>query len=610
MRHTCTSCKLEQLTIKMPSSLDFAPQTQKARGICLLASAYLGVDAAKIYTILKTQRGANEFVWPPKWTEVFARPCPVRPRHGFVDSRPIHSTEELVTVMKETKAADPKGEVLLMPLIDATLNAIWTPSLLTIGKGRDGATAGKNVTLVPLVGKNPISSDLLQKAGIVDGDSPYVEAVYDDTGRARLTQLRAGPPVSSKDDFIPFPVTVSTILVPDGMELLTWEKLIQDNSTKAGVAVNNVGGSPADHYSVHARTFNIPVVTSRQIKLGDELAPTSTVPLSPRAVLDGVIAANEVGLFPDDDDPRHAVHLMLTALHSLNNAEGEQGKWLGMGAGIMLRLGTVALRGEARHIKKQKGDRSVVYRRSLPHSLSRHRASLARLVHVLRYGDFGGGGIGGRKWAECGGSLASLFDAVSRLAKNPDDEAVQELIRAFNSAVNQAHNGGWWMNKFADVTSFNLVQKGLLGYVLPSVPLMRKLDEQYRFITPERRLSLSNRWAAWGPTTLRHDAIKSVNVGVIPGLPGIAFTLQDRVLKDRHRPIIVPAKNVFEKMLAGMGGSLWLVPNDDGLQLDFRGTKETVTLWVEEGVKGGAPSIPAKVEEDDNDAYGESLDEE
>lgn len=74
---------------------------------------------------------------------IFARPCPLVPCHGFVDSRVVSSASDILQVVKETVKADPNGEVILMPFIEAKYSAVQVGEYVTLGIGHDGVTAGK-----------------------------------------------------------------------------------------------------------------------------------------------------------------------------------------------------------------------------------------------------------------------------------------------------------------------------------------------------------------------------------------------------------------------------------------------------------------------------------
>src|SRR5258705_5105535 len=93
-------------------------------------------------------------------------------------------------------------------------------------------------------------------------------------------------------------------------------------------------------------------------------------------------------------------------------------------------------------------------------NLSFLRARLSRVTQLLHYG-WGDGpangektGFGGLKWAECGAALVPLFNTIHDVLVAPTVESAQAMVSALNIAINQAHNGGWWLNKFASVSAY------------------------------------------------------------------------------------------------------------------------------------------------------------
>lgn len=562
-----------------PISPKLAPRSQKIRGIAVL-------DQIQHVHSLVVQ-GWYRAVDGPDPTyhnfPTFARPCPIRPRHGFVDSRIVNDHEELKIVTAETLAADPDGEVLLCRPIHAEWSAVYTPGLVTVGKGNDGATAGKHTTNFPL---GPINWHMpLKAAGIGKEEAPYVELVGEGYENTYVTQLRAGPPLHRAGNFVPHQIIVKEVLrVDPSLSLLDWEALMVSKKDTEGLVIYHPGGSPIDHFSVHARSFNIPIIFTKEPVEGLTLEPSGSTPLDPHAVLKGLVAGELVDLSTLHTD--RWVNLMLHTLHHSPHHSGVDGWWLGFGAALMLRFGTVAMRGEARHIKRGKGmpARTAVYSRAFPHSLNQHHAALPRLINILRYG-FGSGGIGGIKWAMCGEATARIFDAVGNLARHPTPEGVGELTRAFNLAVNQAHNGGWWMNKFANISLFDQVVKGSpsrMLQVLPFLPQAHHLLDEVGDELMERKIT---QWQRWKPMNLTPPRIISAKLIHIPGINGLQLSVQDRLLKSLHAPISLPINEILGKLPGLLKGRLFARLSPEGLELICEPPhEEAVILWKEKSI--------------------------
>ena len=541
---------------------------------------------------------AGNFFGPYASSPLFARPCPVTPRHGFVDSRVVKTYQELEQVWKETLAADPKGEVMLMDFLDPDFNMIYTPSLITLGRGHDGATAGKETINIPIMGgvfyDEDVDKNVFKAASIGEDQDPYIEAVGQFFGVVHPTQLRAGPKVgSSKADFIPTEVVVKELLTPNGMDLLEWEKLIQSKQGVEGVVVNNIGGSPIDHYSVHARTFNIPVITTRSVEVGETLLPIPTTPMSVESVLKGIVWGNEMELEgPSTKDSyryqwERAINFSLFALHNSGAFEGEDGFWLGVGAAMLVRFGVTALKGEARHIKHPMPDREKVYTKGLKLTLNQLRAATPRNIHVLRYGDFGGNGVGGEKWALCGAATVKFINAIGNLAKERNQEALGEFIRTYNDTINQAHNGGWWLNKFTVQHSFDYACQNRRLFVLNIIPFALEvkqvaLGEEY----VEKEIT---RIASWRPLfPLPKVSLENATATFNFSTNSVAILVKDKVLKGQRKPLTIVSNEVVEKMLKGVNHSLFCVQDKDGTRLEVRNSDGVTVVYNDPPLEGSA----------------------
>ena len=148
-----------------------SPRTQKARGIMSLVKCTnwdLGTEnacrvpvgkeifllnrhtklvlTAQARAVYLTQLMESYGVYGQQW---MARPCPVTPRHGFVESRCVKTVGDLQQVLDETLAADPHGEVILMPFIAAAYSGIVTNNSVSVGSRHNGATAGLDAIAVP-----------------------------------------------------------------------------------------------------------------------------------------------------------------------------------------------------------------------------------------------------------------------------------------------------------------------------------------------------------------------------------------------------------------------------------------------------------------------------
>lgn len=463
------------------------PKTQKVKGLWALATHERTVHElaiANIFSVKKpvwynakatlktltTKPEASVYEFMGK----FIRGCPVRPRHGFVDSKLVNTREELVELLVEIVKADPKAEFMVSPFIKAGHSAVWTPGLLAIGPGHDGATGGKQAVSVTVDQGSFIGEAILQKAGVTQ--APYLEVV-DRT----ITQLRDGPKVEGEGgvDFIPKEVVVKQVIKADG-SLLAWEKLIQGLKGEGckGVVVWNPGGTKVDHYSVHARTMGVPVVISHEPQVGEKLERIKGDSVKPdyakvrRGFLWGVTASEELGY-------DKAALFMVAGAHLSAVWQGREDFLLGVSMGLGYKLGLMALLGELRHMDHVLPEkhwnyttqgavgRSYVYDKAWSDIslLEEMQGKVGRFWSpkwvtandesvsdtFVKWVEKGKNlGVGGPKWGECGLVVLALGEAILV------NEDVQAGALAFNKMVNLAHNGGWLFNKFLDASEFNL----------------------------------------------------------------------------------------------------------------------------------------------------------
>lgn len=137
------------------------PRTQKAKGIVALSDAGLSVPWFRVIADADDIPDAIKFLRYRSVTYAFARPCPSRPRHGFVESRPVNLTNpekaaaEIRALLEHARDFDPLAEIVLMNYLPAEYNVIVTPGAVVIGPEHDGATAGIDTITIPWIGFDP-----------------------------------------------------------------------------------------------------------------------------------------------------------------------------------------------------------------------------------------------------------------------------------------------------------------------------------------------------------------------------------------------------------------------------------------------------------------------
>lgn len=258
------------------------PVTQKARGINALATlagrAGYGVtgrvNIKELLPYTFPDFHARESFDAP----FFARPCPRRPRHGFVDSRGVTDSKDLLLLFQEATAADPDAEVLVMSRLTGCFSGVATNSGVTFGMDHAGVTGkGDVIWHIPSPSKIPAHD------GYCDiKESPYIEFV-EHWGEAVMVQLRDGPPPpAALQDYVPRPdyrVEHVCDATPWFDDLIGWERHAATLPHRTAVLARGVALS--SHVVVHCIIHGIAVITSdKPVAVGSVLQPESTTPVA------------------------------------------------------------------------------------------------------------------------------------------------------------------------------------------------------------------------------------------------------------------------------------------------------------------------------------------
>ena len=439
-------------------------RTQKAQGISVL-DKFQGLNSLPYRIVQSELEVGNKFeslamhlVSP----DIFARPCPVTPRHGFVDSQPVTSADQAMDIWRKARQADPEAEMILMPRVNATCNAIYTGNYLALGPGHDGATGGKeSIGIRTAQGMFP--PDLLSSAGIkiAEGHGPYVEVVYGTLPGSEmvlpyLTQLRDGPLTQGTEDYIPEDIDILEVYKPvesDFEDLLSWEKKACEMAGRKGLVVWHPEGNIACHMAIHCVINKVTYITSqKEPKVGDFLkADLLSIDRSdPNAMREGLEIGSYLNL-----SFRQALEVLLFGLHQSNlNLNPTGSKLLGLSAALCMRLSTAACLGELRH-KRHKGDssffssdRHAVFNRAWQDMFMSQKMMGAALksFFLSRWKS----GYGGHAWGVCTMKTMELWDASLSLYRSPSKDSFNEVAKRLNDSVHTIHNGGWLFNKFAN----------------------------------------------------------------------------------------------------------------------------------------------------------------
>src|SRR6185437_6316460 len=247
-----------------------------------------------------------------------------------------------------------------------------------------------------------------------------------------------------------------------------------------GTAVWHPGGSMASHYAIHCKLNNLAILTSHEPVIGEQLVPTSELPpLSLDSVLQGIGAGMSIALDMARGTASSSTALLLLALHNSMAFSGDDGFWFGAGAAVMQRLGTAALLGEARHAtKRERLDRELVFEHAFGNPFAARRKLYRAQWMFTHYPWSQPSSYGGERWRVCGDALLALDEALRQFVRNPQGEHFTALSVAYNGAVNQAHNGGWWLNKFTDELTMDKAATGhpeIAARAIPVIGALRKV---------------------------------------------------------------------------------------------------------------------------------------
>jgi hypothetical protein len=503
----------------MPFTPSYVPKTQKAKGFDALRR-HAGTYCVPPFT-LQAAKGSK----PETLKGRFVRPCPMTPRHGFVDSRMVLDVEDGKKLIEETLKADPQAEFIVMSKIDAKWSGIWTPGKIIIGPGNDGATAGHGSIAINVAGDMfQGRDDMLALAGIKDSVyaemlwEPHPGAVRNQPPTHYFVQLRDGPKLPETIDHIPNEMVIKNIILAEG-DLLEWETKMKNQPE--GTVVHHPGGSLASHYAVHAVLNGIPVLISRFPEIGETLAPTQDGEIKPD--IEAIRRGFHYGMTVETDY-NSATFLMLLGVHSTAQWLGKYDVLLGASLGLAYRLTITAAVGEWRHRptrKKAKLSREVVYSRIFDRVVGRkvlakirpmgeikeHTTAPIHGLYMRTLKDFRQivwpEGMGGDQWFQF-----TQWGAV--ILNNVLDGNVNAALAAMNNAVHASHNNGWGFNKFAEGGAMDRVAKAPVYAARFCAPLM------YRIMTrSEEHTKAADMWLAKAkmlPIGLSKDWITQVPV--------------------------------------------------------------------------------------------------
>ena len=454
------------------STLPFkVPVSQKARGILALPLFFQRFQKHLLYqegmTLEKVKKDLLSF-------EIFARPCPTRPRHGFVESRLINTQEDLSKILLETRAQDPNAELIFSAKIHAEHSSVLTTDgVLSIGPGHDGATSGRDAIQL-IVAPTKIPQEFLTLCGI--RENGYIEVVG---SQGTVVQFRDGPKLSTLSaNFIPFEVEVANVVNPCD-DLLEWEAKV--TTLPKGSVVYGKGHALTSHAAVHCVINNVPFITEFEPTIGQKLYPeSSNFEFNEEEFLTGIALANlDNSNIYDYNIISESGALVLSLFHCWPRLQYDKSasRILGYVAQSFRLLCTKAIAGESRHIRKE-GETSVyIERNNIYQGISDSQAFhtlIEGFVSTLKELPNFSTGYGGPLWLKCADLTVELHNAMI-------DRDHNKIIRTLNLIINQSHNGGLFLDKFIPK---NLFDEAAIN---PSMCFLRNQKKLYGIVTSKKK---------------------------------------------------------------------------------------------------------------------------
>lgn len=438
---------------------------------------------------------------------VFARPCPVVPRHGFVDSTSCLNAEQLNHISLETQREEAAAELLVTKPIDADYSAIFTGGTVTFSTGNDGATSGNNVRYFYL-NEDPIAPAIgLDPTVLLEGEVPFYElvfakpSIYSEKKTTNLVQVRSGPSVPKFKNYIPKEIVVEKIIrAKDYPELLDWEREMNSADPNTTI-VDHRGGSLATHYSIHAITNNIAIFTTYLPEVGDRIVPNTNSEITEenkeefyRAFCKSFSAARnweEIGYANVNRYMCDAVRIALSCLHNYAAIDmAKDFEVLGACLGIFVRATLAVSAGETRfaknHINSSTPNRVSSWVKDLPGG----RYPVYRMMYeksdedIIKsamdiYWSFTEvswpGGYGGKAWRNCTRSSIELYNACI-------ERDVKKVVSLFNNVIHEEHNGGKYLNKIISIGDFDSAAENPSFYAIKMIEtIIRNLSNAFNF---------------------------------------------------------------------------------------------------------------------------------
>ena len=104
-------------------------------------------------------------------------------------------------------------------------------------------------------------------------------------------------------------------------------------------------------------------------------------------------------------------------------------------------------------------------------------------------------------------------------------------------------------------------------------------------VSPELITNRVAVWRKWAPIKLTPPPLTKASIVVTPGITGLAIKLEDKLLKRKHRALVIALPELMEKLPSLLKGKLYVETTPDGLQVILQPPyEEPILLWKEEAI--------------------------
>lgn len=410
----------------------------------------------------------------------FARPCPLRPRHGFVESRSINSKTDLRNVIEKTLAEDEHAEMIIVPVMKSRYSAVINEQRISYGRSTDGATSGKDCVSLSI----PLIYDAFNKAVPKDiiSNSMYIEALIgvDYKKTTTLVQLRDGPTLPTTLDYVNKDTEVTRVVEAEG-SLIEWEATVAKFKNEPGLVVSHLGGSLSSHYAVHCIINEIPVLCTRVPIVGETLKAATgakeasdinynrlaqwlhkalnDMPAFKRdyatAIADREVARQDLALLSigcmhaqvlwesSEAELKLRAYGLASALACMYAAcIGEARHGLNMPGFAEIWEGTPIQRNfRAKKFSTRAAARHILFDTAFEMDVNELASLYSRIRDTFNNLDWEGS-IGGPLWLNCTQATHALYSAAVKFIYAPSKESWVIVSNLWNRMINLAHNGG------------------------------------------------------------------------------------------------------------------------------------------------------------------------